>query len=57
MLERPIGSVRWKEGTSDRSIIDVTSIASPGLVPEAFSHRPRIERCGGGSDGKEHPNR
>jgi len=30
MLERPIGSVRWKEDTSDRSTADVTPIASPG---------------------------
>jgi MFS family permease len=30
MLERPIGSVRWKEDTPDRSTDDVAPIASPG---------------------------
>ena len=30
MLERPIGSVRWKDDTPDRSIGDVAPIASPG---------------------------
>ncbi len=33
MLERPIGSVRWKEDTLDRSPPDVTPIASPGAGP------------------------
>jgi len=33
MLERPIGSVRWKEDTPDRSPPDVTPIASPGSGP------------------------
>ena len=30
MLDRPIGSVRWKEDTPDRSTGDVAPIASPG---------------------------
>jgi MFS family permease len=30
MLDRPIGSVRWKEDTPDRSTGDVARIASPG---------------------------
>jgi MFS family permease len=30
MLERPVGSVRWKEDTPDRSTADVAPIASPG---------------------------
>ena len=30
MLERPVGSVRWKEDTPDRSTGDVAPIASPG---------------------------
>jgi MFS family permease len=33
MLDRPIGSVRWKEDTPDRSIDDVAPIASPGSGP------------------------
>jgi MFS family permease len=33
MLERPIGSVRWKEDTPDRSTADVTPITSPGSGP------------------------
>jgi hypothetical protein len=33
MLERPIGSVRWKEDTPDRSTGDVAPIASPGSSP------------------------
>jgi MFS family permease len=33
MLERPIGSVRWKEDTPDRSTGDVAPIASPGSGP------------------------
>ena len=32
-LERPIGSVRWKEDTPDRSTADVTPITSPGSGP------------------------
>jgi len=35
MLERPIGSVRWKEDTPDRSTGDVAPIASPGSGPVA----------------------
>jgi hypothetical protein len=34
MLERPIGSVRWKEDTPDRSTGDVAPIASPGSAAE-----------------------
>jgi MFS family permease len=30
MLDRPVGSVRWKEDTPDRSTGDVAPIASPG---------------------------
>jgi MFS family permease len=33
MLERPIGSVRWKEDTPDRSAADVAPITSPGAGP------------------------
>jgi MFS family permease len=33
MLERPIGSVRWKEETPDRSTGDVAPITSPGSGP------------------------
>jgi MFS family permease len=33
MLERPIGSVRWKEDTPDRSTGDVAPITSPGSGP------------------------
>jgi Transmembrane secretion effector len=33
MLERPIGSVRWKEDAPDRSTGDVAPIASPGNGP------------------------
>ena len=33
MLERPVGSVRWKEDTPDRSTADVTPITSPGSGP------------------------
>ena len=33
MLERPIGSVRWKEDTPDRSTGDVAPLASPGSGP------------------------
>jgi MFS family permease len=33
MLERPIGSVRWKEDTPDRSTADVTPITGPGSGP------------------------
>ena len=33
MLERPIGSVRWKEDTPDRSTGDVAPITSPGSSP------------------------
>ena len=33
MLERPIGSVRWKEDTPDRSTAHVTPITSPGSGP------------------------
>ena len=33
MLERPIGSVRWKEDTPDRSTGDVAPIAGPGSGP------------------------
>jgi Transmembrane secretion effector len=33
MLERPIGSVRWKEDTPDRSTADVAPITSPGSGP------------------------
>jgi MFS family permease len=33
MLERPIGSVRWKEDTPDRSTAAITPITSPGTGP------------------------
>ncbi|MGO9420680.1 MFS transporter, partial [Roseiarcus sp.] len=33
MLERPIGSVRWKEDTPDRSTTDVSPITSAGSGP------------------------
>ena len=33
MLERPIGSVRWREDTPDRSTADVAPITSPGTGP------------------------
>src|SRR5580698_5726602 len=33
MLERPIGSVRWKDDTPDRSTGDVAPIAGPGSGP------------------------
>ena len=33
MLERPIGSVRWKEDTPDRSTGDTAPIASPATGP------------------------
>ena len=33
MLERPIGSVRWKEDTPDRSTTDVTPMPIPGSGP------------------------
>ena len=33
MLERPLGSVRWKEDTPDRSTADVAPITSPGTGP------------------------
>jgi MFS family permease len=33
MLERPIGSVRWKEDTPDRSTSAITPITSPGSGP------------------------
>ena len=33
MLERPVGSVRWKEDTPDRSTADTTAITSPGTGP------------------------
>ena len=33
MLERPIGSVRWKEDTPDRSTTEVTPITIPGSGP------------------------
>jgi MFS family permease len=33
MLERPVGSVRWKEDTPDRSTADVVPIAGPGTGP------------------------
>jgi MFS family permease len=33
MLERPVGSVRWKDDTPDRSTGDVAPIASPGTGP------------------------
>jgi hypothetical protein len=33
MLERPIGSVRWKDETPDRSTADVESITNPGSGP------------------------
>jgi MFS family permease len=33
MLERPVGSVRWKEDTPDRSAADVAPITSPGAGP------------------------
>ena len=33
MLERPVGSVRWKEDTPDRSTADVAPITSPGTGP------------------------
>ena len=33
MLERPVGSVRWKEDTPDRSTAATTAITSPGTGP------------------------
>ena len=33
MLERPVGSVRWKEDTPDRSTAHVTPITGPGSGP------------------------
>jgi len=33
MLERPVGSVRWKEDTPDRSTGDVAPMTSPGSGP------------------------
>src|SRR5271166_1858018 len=33
MLERPVGSVRWKDETPDRSITDHPSVAGPGSGP------------------------
>jgi MFS family permease len=33
MLERPVGSVRWKENTPDRSTAATTAITSPGTGP------------------------
>jgi hypothetical protein len=33
MLERPVGSVRWKEDTPDRSTAATTTITSPGTGP------------------------
>jgi MFS family permease len=33
MLDRPIGSVRWKEDTPDRSTAAITPITSPGSGP------------------------
>jgi MFS family permease len=33
MLERPVGSVRWKEDTPDRSTAEVAPITSPGTGP------------------------
>ncbi len=33
MLDRPIGSVRWKEDTPDRTTGDVTPMTSPGSGP------------------------
>jgi MFS family permease len=33
MLERPVGSVRWKEDTPDRSTAATTVITSPGTSP------------------------
>jgi hypothetical protein len=33
MLERPVGSVRWKEDTPDRSTAATTAIMSPGTGP------------------------
>jgi Transmembrane secretion effector len=33
MLERPVGSVRWKEDTPDRSTAAATAITSPGTGP------------------------
>ena len=33
MLERPVGSVRWKDETPDRSIADHPSVAGPGSGP------------------------
>jgi hypothetical protein len=33
MLERPVGSVRWKEDTPDRSTGDVSPMTSPGSGP------------------------
>ena len=33
MLERPVGSVRWKEDTPDRSTADVAPVTSPGTGP------------------------
>jgi hypothetical protein len=33
MLERPVGSVRWKDETPDRSTIDHTPLAGPGGSP------------------------
>jgi hypothetical protein len=34
MLERPVGSVRWKDETPDRSTADPASIAGPGSGPQ-----------------------
>jgi len=33
MLERPIGSVRWKDETPDRAAADLAPVASPGSGP------------------------
>jgi hypothetical protein len=33
MLERPVGSVRWKDETPDRSTTDHAPIAGPGASP------------------------
>ncbi|MBV8106616.1 MAG: MFS transporter [Hyphomicrobiales bacterium] len=33
MLERPVGSVRWKEDTPDRSTADAAAMTSPGTGP------------------------
>jgi hypothetical protein len=33
MLERPVGSVRWKEDTPDRSTAAATAMTSPGTGP------------------------